>query len=114
MHAIVKGNYFRLSAQVESVLKQLGFKFIVNGGGSVTEYEVQEPCKFIVSVRDASGSSFRFPLIASTKIETIIELRRMVGGEKNQESLRRAAGSLAGALSAQFPKLKWKDSDEMV
>lgn len=108
MHALVKESHRRLSALTEAALKQLGFKFIVNRGASVTEFEVRQPCKFMVTVQDASGVNFRFPLISSTSIESVIHVKRMVGGEKDDGLLLGTAQSLAGALSAQVPTLKWK------
>ena len=108
MHAIVKGSYKKTSSLTEAALRQLGFKFIVNRGGSVVEFEVQQPCRFVLTVQDASGMSFRFPLISSTSIESVIHVKRMVGGERNEALLLRTAQTLAGALSAQVPALKWK------
>ncbi len=109
MRAVVKAGHRSLAAYTESVLTSLGFRFIVNGGGEVIEFELQSPCRCIVSVRDASGQKMRAPFIATYRTESVIDIRRMIGGESDPVTLLKTARDIAEALSAQYPKLKWKD-----
>ena len=110
MRAVVKAGHTALAEYTESVLKRLGYKFVVNGGGDVFEFEVNSPHRFIVSVRDASGYKMRAPLIVTKRRESVVDIRRMLGGEGDEQALVRAANAVASGLSAQYPKLKWKDT----
>ncbi len=112
MRAIVKAGHRSLAAFTETILKERGYKFIVNGGGDVIEFELQSP-RCIVSVRDASGVTMKVPLWASTRTESVIEIRRMIGSSPDGAALAAAAKEIAGALSAEYPKLKWKGSGDL-
>ena len=111
MRAVVKAGHMALATYTESVLSRLGYKFIVNGGGEVIEFELEVPCRCIVSVRDASGVKMRVPFVPTTRRESVIDIRRMIGGEQDPVTLLETASAIAGALSQEYPKLNWKQQD---
>jgi hypothetical protein len=112
VQAVVKIDHRELAGIVEKALRGLGFTFLKNGGGSVFEFEVQSPCKCIVSVQNMTGPRSRIPFVAITRVESMVEVRRMIGGEQRGEVLSAAVRSIVGALSPAIPDSKWKGLDE--
>lgn len=113
MRAITKIEHRKLADLAENGLKELGFTFLKNGGGDVFEFEVQSPCRCIVSVRNLTQMRLAFPFVARTKVESLIEVRPMLGGEQQGEVVSKAAESIAEALSASIPRKKWKALDRI-
>jgi hypothetical protein len=113
VRAVTKLDHRRLAELAEGGLRELGFVFLKNGGGDVIEFEVRSPFRFIVSVQDMTQVRLGFPFIAMRKVQSMIEIRPVVGGEQRGDVLLHTAESIAEALSPSIPRSKWKGLNKL-
>lgn len=114
MKAFTRLEHRELASIAEKGLRGLGFTFLKNGGGNVIEFEVQSPCRCIVSVQNLTRVAPFLPFIPRKKVESMIEIRRLIGGGEREDALSKVAESIVGALSPDVPRSEWEDLDEFV
>ncbi len=108
----MKGDHRKLAETIEKSLKSLGFAFIKHGGGTVTEFEVRSPCQLLITVHDLKRLTLGLLFIPHVKVESLIDVRPIIGASNDTGSLRRAYSDLAKALSNDVPEKKWKGMEK--
>jgi hypothetical protein len=99
---------FVLTDSVRSALDSLGYAYLRNEGGYITEFEITAPRRMIVRVEDLTSKQLGFPLRSQLKLESAIEIIGVVGAPEPQEELRRCASALVSKLLGSLPKEPWK------
>ena len=100
----------KLAGVVEQCLKNLGFAFIKNQGMKVTEFEVQSPCHFIVSIENTTRGQLSFLVRSPIRVEAAIEVRRLIGSHDPETRLQECASAVAAELRKKLPDEPWKGS----
>jgi len=108
VRALVKLSDRKLSERVEGALKKLGFTYLRNQGRNVTEFVVQSPCHFNVTVENLTREQIGFPLRSRIRVESAVELRRAIEARDPDSELRRCATSLVQELQPELPEKSWK------
>ena len=108
MRVLAKLDDWMLSERVEEALKKLGFAYLKNRGQNVTEFVVQSPCHLIVTVENLTREQIGFPLRSRFRVESAVELRRVIGGEEPESELRSCAATLVRELQPELPEKGWK------
>ena len=108
MRALIRMGDRELAESVERSLENLGFDFIKNQGLNVSEFEVHSPCHFIVSVENLSRQRFTFLLRSGVRIESAIEIKRLVGSDDSESKLRGCSAALVEDLRRNLPPEPWK------
>ena len=99
-----------LGDHVQATLDKLGFKYRKNTARYVIEFEVVSPCSMLIRVEDLARERAGFPYVlrSSLKVESAIELRRVIGATTPEEEVRRNASIFARSLRDVLPKEPWK------
>ncbi len=108
MRAVVKTDYRRLSERVEKALKKLGYSYLKNQGRNVTEFVVQSPCHFNMTIENQPRQQIGFLIRSGMKVESAVELRRTIGAKEPESELRRCATALVQELQSELPEKSWK------
>jgi len=93
----------------ESALRQLGYVFFKNDSGTVVEFEVQTPEKFIVRIEKLEDRIFMNPMFGAglSRLQvgpTNVTILLMNNGPQ----VRRHAGLFVSALMTNLPRDPWK------
>ena len=108
MRSFVSVSDRSLAERAESGLKKLGFAYLKNQGRNVTEFDVQSPCHFLVTVENMTRGQFGFPLRSRVKVESAIEFKRTIGAKESGSELKARISALVDYLCADLPDGRWK------
>jgi len=100
----------KVAGLVEQSLQRLGFTFIKNQGLNITEFEVRSPCHFIVSVENLTREQFSLLLRSPIRVESAVEIKRLIGSHDPESELKERVGALVGELRRSLPDAPWKRS----
>ena len=98
----------KLAALVQETLNGLSFSHFKNQGRNVTEFQVSSPCPFIVTVENLSRWQIGFPFRSRARVESALELRRLIGSGDTEERLRTHASVFLQDLRKRLPDDPWK------
>lgn len=108
MRALAGLDDWTLSESVGQTLKGLGFVYRKNQGRNVTEFEVVDPCHFLVTVENLTRKQMGFPLRSPIKVESAIEVRRTIGVREPESELKSCVSRFVSALRACISGEPWK------
>jgi len=97
-----------LSNFVRASLDSLGYSYRKNEGAFVVEFEVITPHKMLIRVEDLTRPQSGFPLRSSLRVESAIEILRVVGSGETEGGLRDCASRFLVKLRSLLPKEPWK------
>lgn len=97
----------RLAARVETGLKKLGYTYLKNQGRNVTEFDVQTPCHFLVTVENQARERVGLLLRSRVRVESALELKRTVGARETGAELRPRISALVEVLCSDLPDKRW-------
>jgi len=97
-----------LEKLISETLEELGFVCRRNQGLGVAEFEVVSPCGFLVRVEDLTWERIGFLLRSRVKVESAIEVNRLVGAEGPESEVERRVSEFLTALRAVTPPEPWK------
>ena len=100
--------HWRLADRVEEALKNLGFTYIKNGGHTVTEFVVDSPCHFMVTIEDRTRQHVGLLFRSRLKVESLVELRPTIGAGESTAELIRCATPLVRELEPELPENHWE------
>lgn len=102
-----------LAGKVEASLKKLGYSYLKNKGLNVTEYEVQVPCHFLVTVENVAKSQFGYPLRRAVRVEAAVDFKRTIGTNDSAQDLKRSISALVEEVLADLPDQRWKGLESL-
>ena len=108
MRAGTRIEYSKFVGCVRAVLGELGYSYYKNETRTITEFEIQSPCKFRVLVEDCRGERSAFGLYKSRRDESAIELWRTVGVTVPDDLLRKSVDSFLEKLWVNMPREPWE------
>lgn len=108
VRALTKIDHLRLAEILEASLKSLGYAYYKNQGREITEFEVRSPCQFIASVEGLTSQRLSFVLLRPPSVESVIEIRRMIGSKGSEAELLTCVSALVRELRSALPKEPWK------
>ena len=108
MRAYARVDDGSLASRVEVSLKKLGFSYLKNKGLNVTEYEVQMPCHFLVTVENIARAQFGYPLRSGVRVESAIDFKRTIGTNDPAQELKKSISALVELVIADLPDQRWK------
>jgi len=108
MRAYARVDDNSLASKVEASLKKLGFSYLKNKGLNVTEYEVQVPCHFLVTVENIARAQFGYPLRRAVRVESAIDFKRTLGISDSAQELKKCISALVEEVTTDLPDERWK------
>ncbi len=108
MYVIVRAEHRLLAEHVESTLKKLGFAYLKNQALNVTEFMVQTPHRFNVTVERGKGVGLRVLIPGREKRESAIWLKHAIEAGASAADLRMCAEVLMRGLEPAVPAKSWK------
>jgi len=108
MRAVANLVHWRLADRVEESLKKLNFSYIKNGGHTVTEFVVDSPCHFMVTIEDRTRQQVGLLFRSRLKVESLVELRPTIGAGETTAELVHCATPLVRELEPELPQERWE------
>ena len=108
MRARANLNPNMLEGYVRASLDRLEFKYRTHAGQFVVEFEVTSPCQMLVRVEDLTRERVRIPFFTRTKMESAVELRRVIGSEGSEGEVKKCAELFARNLRDALPIEPWR------
>jgi hypothetical protein len=97
-----------LVEKVQETLAKLGYTFRRSEGNFLTEFEVMTPCRMLITVEDITHEQIGYPLRSRIRVESAIEVRRLIPSTESADLLRRHASAFVASLRARLPREPWK------
>jgi hypothetical protein len=98
----------KLVSLLEESMAKLGYSYIKNQGGRVTDLEVRAPCHFIVTIENQTHSQFGFPFRSRYKEESAVEVKPLIGSEDPPEAVDKAVVALIDEVSRGAEGVLWR------
>lgn len=108
MRAATRLEYAELVRCVGRCLGDLGYPYLKNQTKTITEFEIESPCRFRVLVENCTREGTGRSLLRSEQNESAIELWRQIGADEPDDVLKRHVGSFLEKLTATLPREPWK------
>jgi len=98
VRAYVRIDDASLAERVEASLRRLGYPYLKNRGRNVTGFEVQSPCRFIVTVENLTREQLGYPLRSRVRVESAIDFTRTIGARETGSELKQRVSALVQDL----------------
>ncbi len=108
MRAFAKVADRTLAERLEASLKKLGFSYLKNQGRNVTEFEVQAPCHFLVTVENEAREQIGYPFRSRVKVESAIDFKRTIGAKEPGSELKQHISAVVEDLCSDLQDQRWK------
>jgi hypothetical protein len=96
-----------LASHVQETIEKLGFSYRKNMGRSIFEFEVLSPCRMFVTIEDLTREQLGYPFRSRIRVESAIELHRLIPSSGSEEELRKHASAFVQGLRDSLPKEPW-------
>ncbi len=87
-----------LADKTEACLRRLGYGYLKNTGRTVVGFEVQRPCRFMVTIEDLSRPKFGYPLRIGMHVESAVRIMPTLGSGDPGPEVERAVLALTEEL----------------
>ena len=108
MRAYARTDDRSLAERVEASLRKLGFSYLKNQGRNVTEFEVQAPCHFLVTVENLARLQLGYPLRSRVKVESAIDFKPTIGATEPGPEPKQRVSALVECICSDLPDQRWK------
>jgi hypothetical protein len=96
-----------LAFHVQETIEKLGFSYRKNMGRSIIEFEISSPCRMFVTIEDLTREQLGYPFRSRLRVESAIELQRLIPSTGSEEELRKHASAFVRGLRDSLPKEPW-------